>query len=81
MLILLKVKNIALSSWENVVMSNITEEEYRKLHSLYPGKICKNNTSSHCFNYIGGKTSLIGRSISTYLGFKKKLYKEKPKYS
>lgn len=64
---------IALSSGANVVMPNITEGEYRKLYALYPGKICVNDTPSHCFNCIGGKISSIGRNISTSLGSRKKV--------
>lgn len=64
---------IALSSGANVVMPNITEGEYRKLYALYPGKICVNDTPSHCFNCIGGKISSIGRNVSTSLGSRKKI--------
>lgn len=64
---------IALSSGANVVMPNITEGEYRKLYALYPGKICVNDTPSHCFNCIGGKISSIGRNVSTSLGSRKKV--------
>lgn len=59
---------IALTSGANVVMPNITEGEYRKLYALYPGKICVNDTPSHCWNCISGKIKSIGRIVSETRG-------------
>lgn len=59
---------IALTSGANVVMPNITEGEYRKLYALYPGKICVNDTPSHCWNCISGKIKSIGRMVSETRG-------------
>lgn len=59
---------IALQSGANVVMPNITEGEYRKLYALYPGKICVNDTPTHCFNCITGKIKSIGRTVSKTKG-------------
>jgi biotin synthase len=55
---------IALQSGANVVMPVITEGEYRSLYRLYPGKICLNDTPSHCRSCISGKIRSIGRGIS-----------------
>ncbi|MDR2081999.1 MAG: [FeFe] hydrogenase H-cluster radical SAM maturase HydE [Campylobacteraceae bacterium] len=55
---------IALQSGANVVMPVITEGEYRALYRLYPGKICLNDTPSHCMSCISGKIRSIGRTIS-----------------
>lgn len=63
---------IALQSGANVVMPNVTEGEYRKLYALYPGKICVNDTPSHCRACISGKITAIGRSISKDHGFRNK---------
>ncbi|MDF2505229.1 [FeFe] hydrogenase H-cluster radical SAM maturase HydE [Clostridium sp.] len=61
---------IALQSGANVVMPNITEGEYRKLYALYPGKICVNDTPSHCRSCITGKITTIGRTIGKNKGFR-----------
>lgn len=63
---------IALQSGANVVMPNITEGEYRKLYAIYPGKICVNDTPSHCWNCINGKIKSIGRKVSESKGYKVK---------
>lgn len=63
---------IALQSGANVVMPNITEGEYRKLYALYPGKICVNDTPSHCRGCITGKITSIGRFVSKTKGYRDK---------
>ncbi len=62
---------IALKSGANVVMPNITEGDYRKKYEIYPGKICLNDTPSHCRGCIEGKIKSIGRYISNDYGFSK----------
>lgn len=64
---------IALKSGANVVMPNVTEGDYRKKYALYPGKICINDTPSHCRSCITGKITAIGRKISEDYGFRKKI--------
>lgn len=61
---------IALESGANVVMPNVTEGEYRKLYTLYPGKICTGDTPAHCRGCITGKIKAIGRSVSGEKGFR-----------
>ena len=56
---------IALKGGANVVMPNVTEGEYRRLYALYPGKICINDTPSHCRGCIASKINSIGRNVST----------------
>jgi biotin synthase len=68
---------IALQAGANVVMPNITEGEYRKLYALYPGKICVNDTPSHCRGCITGKIQRIGRTVGKGKGFRNKAYDEK----
>lgn len=63
---------IALKSGANVVMPNVTEGDYRKLYELYPGKICVNDTPSHCRSCITGKISGIGRKVAQDQGFRKR---------
>lgn len=66
----------ALNAGANVVMPNVTEGEYRKLYALYPGKICVNDTPSHCRKCITLKINKIGRSVSDTKGFRKKVAKK-----
>ena len=66
---------IALESGANVVMPNVTEGEYRKLYTLYPGKICTGDTPAHCRGCITGKIKAIGRSVSGEKGFRVKASK------
>jgi biotin synthase len=54
---------MALQAGANVVMPNVTEGEYRRLYELYPGKICVNDTPTHCRSCIGLKIQSIGRTI------------------
>ena len=63
---------IALQSGANVVMPNVTEGEYRAMYSLYPGKICVNDTPAHCRGCITGKITGIGRQVSSEYGFRAK---------
>lgn len=64
---------IALQSGANVVMTNVTTEEYKKKYEIYPGKICLNEDASHCRNCIEGKIASIGRRISQDYGFHKRV--------
>ena len=61
---------IALKSGANVVMPNVTEGEYRQMYSLYPGKICINDTPAHCRACITGKIAGIGRRVSSEFGYR-----------
>ena len=63
---------IALQSGANVVMPNVTEGEYRQMYLLYPGKICINDTPSHCRGCITGKIMDIGRQVSKEYGYRVK---------
>ncbi len=64
---------MALQSGANVVMPNVTDREYCKLYELYPGKICVNDTPSHCRSDIGMKILKIGRKIGEGYGEHKKI--------
>ena len=61
---------IALQSGANVVMPNVTEQEYRKKYEIYPGKICINENPEKCRGCIENKIKSIGRTISTDYGFR-----------
>lgn len=62
---------IALQSGANVVMPNITSEEYRAKYEIYPGKICINENPGQCRRCIEGKIKAIGRTISEGYGYRK----------
>lgn len=59
---------LALKAGANVVMPNMTEQKYRKLYTLYPGKICLNDSPEVCKTCIGFKIESIGRTIGTGYG-------------
>ena len=63
---------IALNSGANVVMPNVTSQEYRAKYEIYPGKICINENPEQCRGCIEGKIRAIGRTISKEKGFRKK---------
>lgn len=64
-------RKIALQSGANVVMPNITTEEYRAKYEIYPGKICVNESPDVCRKCIENKIKAIGRSVSLDFGFRK----------
>lgn len=63
---------IALQSGANVVMPNVTEGDARKWYTLYPGKICVDDSPAHCKACITGKINSIGRSVSEDYGHHRK---------
>lgn len=60
---------IALKSGANVVMPNITTQQYRAKYEIYPDKICVNDNPDKCRNCIGAKIESIGRFVSENYGF------------
>ena len=56
---------LALQAGANVLMPNITQEEYKKLYSIYPGKTSIDRKE------LESKLNLIGRSISDTKGISK----------
>lgn len=61
---------IALQSGANVVMPNVTEQEYRPKYEIYPNKICINEAPSHCRKCIEAKIKSIGRYVSNTYGYR-----------
>jgi len=64
-------RKIALQSGANVVMPNITTQEYREKYEIYPGKICVNESPDICRKCIENKIKSIGRVVSSGFGFRK----------
>ena len=60
---------IALKSGANVVMPNITTQQYRAKYEIYPDKICVNDNPDKCRNCIGAKIKSIGRFVAANYGF------------
>ena len=63
---------IALKSGANVVMPNITGENYREQYKIYPNKICINDSPEKCRKCISSKIASIGRTVSSDFGFRNK---------
>lgn len=61
---------IALQSGANVVMPNVTSQEFRAKYEIYPGKICINEDPGKCRKCIEGKIKSIGRTVSMSKGFR-----------
>ncbi len=62
----------ALQSGANVIMPNITLNQYRKFYELYPGKSSTNISSDDALTELKAKIASIGRSISSDYGFHQK---------
>ncbi|MDF2591643.1 MAG: BioB [Clostridia bacterium] len=59
-----KGREKALQSGANVVMPNVTAQEYREMYQLYPDKICLNDDPAHCRGCITRKIEGLGRVVS-----------------
>ncbi len=62
----------ALQSGANVVMPNVTDNEHKKLYSIYPGKAGLGNSPEEYKNTITSKIESIGRVVSTGYGFRRR---------
>lgn len=62
----------ALQSGANVVMPNVTDNEHKKLYSIYPGKAGLGNSPEEYKNTITSKIKSIGRVVSTGYGFRRR---------
>ena len=59
---------MALQAGANVVMPNITEEEYRSFYALYPGKAGADGTPASSRSRLAQKIINLGRTIGTGYG-------------
>ena len=57
-----------LSAGANVLMPNITPENFKKYYLLYPGKICLNESGFECITCLEKKVATIGKTISLERG-------------
>ncbi|MDF2840092.1 MAG: hydE [Clostridia bacterium] len=70
-----KGREKALQSGANVVMPNVTPEEFREMYQLYPNKICLRDDPAHCRKCITGKIQGLGRTVSNEHGHSLKIKK------
>jgi biotin synthase len=68
---------IALQSGANIIMPNATETIYRKYYEIYPGRICLNDSPSHCRLCIENKIKSINRYVAEGNGSHIKIHHEK----
>jgi biotin synthase len=68
-----KGREKALQAGANVVMPNVTPEEFREMYQLYPNKICLRDDPSHCRRCITGKIQALGRNVSSEHGHSLKM--------
>lgn len=59
---------MALQAGANVIMPNITEEEYRSFYALYPGKAGADGTPASSRSRLAQKIINLGRTIGTGYG-------------
>lgn len=52
----------------NVVMPNVTPQQYRALYEIYPSKICIDETPEKCRGCIAGRILSIGREVGATRG-------------
>lgn len=63
---------LALQSGANVVMPNVTDNEYSRLYELYPNKKCITAEAIHTQSEIVQKIIAIGRTVGTGFGSHKR---------
>lgn len=73
-----KGREKALQAGANVVMPNVTPEEFREMYQLYPNKICLRDDPSHCRRCITGKIQALGRNVSSEHGHSLKMETKQP---
>jgi biotin synthase len=58
----------ALKCGANVLMPNVTPLKYKKLYSIYPGKICITEKAEECRGCMGRMLGSLNRTIATGYG-------------
>lgn len=53
-----------LGAGANVLMPNITPEDFKKDYLLYPGKICLDESGFTCIGCLDARTGLVNKSLS-----------------
>lgn len=53
-----------LAAGANVLMPNITPEDFKKDYLLYPGKICLNESGFTCIGCLGVRAALVDKELS-----------------
>ncbi len=61
----------------NVIMPNLTPQQYRKHYRIYPDKICIKEDPGDCHGCVGAMTAALGRTISKGFGHSLKTRRQK----
>jgi len=61
-------RELGLMRGGNVVMPNLTPQEYRAMYEIYPAKACIDETADQCRGCMTGRINSIGRSVGSGRG-------------
>lgn len=61
-------RELGLMRGANIVMPNLTPENYRKLYEIYPDKACLNETARACQGCLRTRIESLGRSVGAGRG-------------
>ncbi len=61
-------RELALRAGANVIMPNVSPEEFRSLYQIYPGKLNHHDSITDYFNRIKQLIEKEGRSVAIDLG-------------
>lgn len=61
----------ALQCGGNVVMPNVTIQEFKELYTLYPGKASLKDDPEHSYTAVSAKLASIGRRVALHQGMSK----------
>jgi biotin synthase len=61
-------RELGLARGANVLMPNITPQEYREHYTIYPDKACLVETADDCHECLRGRIAAMGRSVGSGRG-------------
>jgi biotin synthase len=61
-------RELGLARGANVLMPNITPQQYREHYTIYPDKACLLETADDCHECLRGRISAMGRSVGSGRG-------------
>jgi biotin synthase len=61
-------RELGLSRGANVVMPNLTPQQYRPMYEIYPAKACIRETARQCQACMRGRIESLGRSVGAGSG-------------
>lgn len=57
-------RELGLQRGANVVMPNLTPQQYRAMYEIYPAKACVDETAQQCLHCLRARIASIGRTIA-----------------